>query len=225
MIHDSFLPPLFGRAAPLPGELKELVLFLPAQGGIGIPDLKHEAPEQFKASSKIKALHVDSIVAQRSTSPAREQLREERKREINTQRMATTKSRIDRIDESLSPDLLKAVQQTRNKGASSWLTAIPIEEYGLALNKQEFRDSLCLRYNMALRNLPRHCACGETFTVNHALSCKKGGFVAQKHDTIRDLLTLHIRKVCKNVEKEALLPPLDNEVFNLNPMLQVKKRD
>ena len=53
------------------------------------------------------------------------------------------------------------------------------------------------------------------FTVNHALSCKKGGFVAQRHDTIRDHLTSHISKVCRNVETEPLLQPLDNEVFNL----------
>ena len=44
---------------------------------------------------------------------------EERKREINAQRSAAAKSRIDRIDELLSPDLLQAVQQTRDKGASS----------------------------------------------------------------------------------------------------------
>ena len=107
------------------------------------------------------------------------------------------------------------MQQTRDKGGSSWLNAIPIEEHGLPLNKQEFRDSLCLRYNLPLRNLPSYCACGEVFTVNHALSCKKGGFVAQRHDTIRDLLTSHISKVCRNVETEPLLQPLDNEVFNL----------
>ena len=140
---------------------------------------------------------------------------EERKREINAKRRATAKFRIDRIDESLSPDLLQAVQQTRDKRASSWLSASPIEERGLALNKQEFRDSLCLRYNFPLPNLPCYCACGEMFTVNHALSCKKGGFVAQRHDTIQDLLTSPISKVCKNVETEPLLQPLDNEVFNL----------
>ena len=145
---------------------------------------------------------------------------EERKCEINAKRRAAAKSRIERIDESLSPDLLQAVQQTRDKGASSWLNAIPIEEHGLALNKQEFRDSLCLRYNLPLPNLPSYCACGEMFTVNHAWSCKIGVFVAQRHDTIRDLLTSHISKVCRNVEKEPLLQPLDNEVFNL----QVEKR-
>ena len=63
VIHDTFLPSLFGRAEPLPGELKELVTLSPAQGGIGIPDLKREPPEQFKASSEITAPHVDSIVA------------------------------------------------------------------------------------------------------------------------------------------------------------------
>ena len=72
---------------------------------------------------------------------------EKRKREINAQRRAAVKSRIDRVDKSLSPDLLQSVQQTRDKGASSWLNAIPIE-HGLALNRQEFKDSattsLCL---------------------------------------------------------------------------------
>ena len=213
-IHTSFLPSLFGRAEPLPEELKELVSLSPAQGGIGIPDLKRKSLEQFNASLDITAPHVNSIVTQSSIIPARE-LMEERKHEVNAKRRAAAKSQIERIDKSLSPNLLQAVQQTRDKGASSWLNAIPIEEHGLALNKQEFRDSLCLHYNLPLSNLPSYYACGEMFTVNHALSCKKGGFVAQRHDIIRDLLTSHINKVCRNVETEPLLQPLDNEVFNL----------
>ena len=131
VIHTSFLPSLFGRAEPLPEELKELVSLSPAQGGIGIPDLKRE-------------------------------------------------------------------------GASSWLNAIPIEEHGLALNKQEFRDSLCLRYDLPLPNFPSYCACGEMFTVNHALSCKKGSFVAQRHDTIRDLLITHQQSVQKCGDRATL---------------------
>ena len=99
VIHTSFLPSLFGRAEPLPEELKELVSLSPAQGGIGIPDLKRESLEQFNASLDITAPHVNSIVTQSSTIPARE-LMEERKREINAKRRAAAKSRIDRIDES-----------------------------------------------------------------------------------------------------------------------------
>ena len=98
---------------------------------------------------------------------------EKRKCETNAKRRAAAKSRIDRIDESLSPDLLQVLQQTLDKGASSWLNAIPIEEHGLALNKQEFRDSLCLRYNLPLPNLPSYCACGEMFTVNHGCHVRR----------------------------------------------------
>ena len=168
-----------------------IISLSPALGGIGIPDLKRESLEQFNASLDITAPHVNSMVTQGSTIPARE-LMEERKCEISAKGRAAAKSRIDRIDESLSPDLLQSVQQTRDKGASSWLNAIAIEEHGLALNKQEFRDSLCLHYNPPLPNLPSYCACGEMFTVNHALSCKKEGFLAQRHETIRDLLRSHI---------------------------------
>jgi len=84
--------------------------------------------------------------------------------------------------------------------------------HGLPSNKQEFKDSTCLRCNLPLPYLPTCCACREMLTVNHALSCKKGGFIAQRHDSIRDPLTPQISKVCRT---EPLLQPLDNEVFNL----------
>ena len=116
---------------------------------------------------------------------------------------------------SLSPGLLRLVNQSRDKGASSWLNAMPLADQGLALNKQEFRDSLRLRYGLPLVDLPSHCICGDKFTVGHALSCKKGGFVAQRHDCVRNLLTTFIDKICNNVEIEPRLQPLDNEQFHL----------
>jgi len=82
--------------------------------------------------------------------------------------------RREAIDASLSPSLLRSTMLARDKGASSWLNAVPLEEQGLTLNKQQFRDSLCLRYNLQLADLSSHCACGDRFTVSHALSCKKG---------------------------------------------------
>ena len=60
-----------------------------------------------------------------------------------------------------------------------------------------------------------YCICGDKFTVSHALSCKKGRFVAQRHDGVRNLLTTFIDKICNNVEIEPRLQPLDNERFHL----------
>ena len=140
---------------------------------------------------------------------------EELKRQHQALKTASVKSRMESIDSTLPSNLLRSVNQSRDKGASSWLTAVPLVDQGLVLNKQEFRDSLRLRYNMPLSDLPSKCVCGEKYTVCHALSCKRGGFVAQRHDGVRNLLTSLIGKVCTNVEVEPQLQPLDNERFNL----------
>ena len=54
-----------------------------------------------------------------------------------------------------------SVELASEKGASSWLTTLPVVELGLHLNKSEFCDGLCLRYNWPLRYLPSHCVCGQ----------------------------------------------------------------
>ena len=84
---------------------------------------------------------------------------------------------MESVASTLSSDLLRLVNQSREKGANSWLNAMPLADQSLALNRQEFRDSLCLRYNLPLVDIPSLGVCGDKFTVGHALSCKKGGFV------------------------------------------------
>ena len=82
-----------------------------------------------------------------------------------------------------------------------------------------------LRYNMPLSDLPSKCVCGEKYTVCHTLPCKKGGFVAQRHDSVRNLLTSLIGKVCTNVAVEPQLQPLDNEWFNLKSAVPETRLD
>ena len=48
----------------------------------------------------------------------------------------------------------------------------------------------------------------------------KGSFVVQRHDGIRDLLTSLLSRICKNVEVELHLQPLNNEILNLRSRVQ-----
>ena len=212
VISEVFLPTLFGQEELLPEELHEVITLPPAHGGLGIPALSEETPQQYAASTSITRPHVEAILFQSTSMPASTNVIKNEQQSIKRQ---NAKEKRDRIDESLSANLLTHVEQARDKGASSGLNAIPVEEQDLTLNKEEFRDSLRMRYNMPLSDLPSHCVCWATFSVNHALSCKKGGFVARRHDGARDLLTTLLSRVCNNVETEPKLIPLDNEQFRL----------
>ena len=214
-IDDLLLPTLFGQSEPLPNEVRLLVTLTTAQWGLGMPDLRAEAPQQFAASKSITTAHVDSITSQSTIMAQGESPTEELKRHHQSLKRARDKEKMESIDSTLSPDLLQLVNQSRDKGASSWLNAMPVADQGLALSRQEFKDSQRLRYNLPLVDLTSLCVCGDKFTVDHALSCKKGGFVVQRHDGVRDLLTAFINKVCNNVEIEPRLQPLDNERLHL----------
>ena len=210
-IDDLLLPTIFGQTEPLPSDLRQLLTLTPAQGGLGEPDLRFEAPQQFAASTSITAPHVDSITTQSMVMVGGENSTEELRRQHQALKTASVKLRMEIIDSTLPSDLLRSVNQSRDKGASSWLTGVPLVDQGFVLNKQELRDSLRLRYKMPLSDLPSKRVCGEKYTVCHALSCKKGGFVAQRRDGVRKILTSLIGEVCINVEVEPQLQPLDNE--------------
>ena len=72
------------------------------------------------------------------------------------------------------------------------------------LNKSEFRDAVKLRYEWDVRNMPSVCICEDHFNVDHAMICKRGGFVIQRHNELRDLEAEMLRMVCNGVETEPM---------------------
>ena len=91
------------------------------------------------------------------------------------------------------------------------MPVLPLSLYGFSLNKGEFRDAIRLRYGKELRGLPSQCPCGQKFDVNHALNCKKGGFVIIRHNNIRDFEADLLAEVHRDVEIEPTLQPVEGE--------------
>ena len=114
----------------------------------------------------------------------------------------------------LTPRSLKAVELASEKGASSWLTVIPLKDLGYDLNKREFKDAIKMRYNWEISDLPKTCVCRDAFDVDHAMICRRGGFVIQRHNEIRDLEAELLGTVCKDVEVEPLLQQISGETLN-----------
>ena len=99
----------------------------------------------------------------------------------------------------------KAMELALEKGASAWLTTLPLTEKGFNLHKQAFRDALCLRYGWDPVRLPSTCVCGSAFTVEHSISCSHGAFLRIRHDRVRDLTANLLMEVCHGVEIEPHL--------------------
>ena len=105
------------------------------------------------------------------------------------------------------------MKQSQDTGASSWLNAIPKEDEDWVFSKQEFRDCVRLRYNHPIPDLPSYCVCKDkpVYTVQHAQQCSRGGFINERHDSLRDFFTVLLDKVCNGVKAEPHLTNLSGE--------------
>ena len=106
----------------------------------------------------------------------------EAKSDVHKLRREQAKQESDLLKGKVPPSLQSSMVLAQEKGASSWLTTLPIEEFGFALHKGTFQDALALRYNWQPQHVPSTCACGTKFSVEHALSCPKGGFPSIRHN-------------------------------------------
>ncbi|PFX17666.1 Histone-lysine N-methyltransferase EHMT1 [Stylophora pistillata] len=96
------------------------------------------------------------------------------------------RKRLNDIKSSLTLKTQLAAEIASEKGASNWLTIIPIEEMGFTLNKGEFRDAIKLRYDWEIADKPSSCICCDVFNVDHVMVCRCGGFIIQRHNELRD---------------------------------------
>ena len=114
------------------------------------------------------------------------------------------------LQSQLDQSLKTALALATIRGASACLSALPLSEYGFSLHKAAFHDAVALRYGWPLQRTPSHCACGDAFSVDHALSCPKGGLPSLHHNEIRNLTACLLTEVCHQVQVEPELQPVSN---------------
>ena len=177
--------------------------------GIESPSLVSE--DEYWRSKQITGPLATIIALQGNSLPNDNEVNQLKKEVIKVKTEAL-KQKSDIIDQSVPRDVHRNLLQAREQGASSWLSALPLEKHGFVLNKSEFRDAIALRYNRHIENLPSLCVCGNRFDVTHAMNCKRGGFINARHDSIRDFETSLLTKVCTDVESEPHLLPVTVEM-------------
>ena len=132
---------------------------------------------------------------------------------VRQQRRQQAAQAAENLKPSLSNTRRRAMELASERGTSNWLTSLPIKEFGFCLHKSTFTDALALRNGWTPSRIPMNCACGNTFTVEHALSCPRGGFPTIRHNEIRDVTASLLTEVCHDVMIKPNLQPLTGEAL------------
>ena len=127
---------------------------------------------------------------------------------VYTEKRSRLKQSAKNIQEQLPAPLQRSMELSQEKGASTWLTALPIDNHGFALHKTAFPDALSLRYGWAIKNSPSHCSCDHAFSIAHALSCR---YPSIRHNEVRDITASLLTEVCHDVSIVPHLQPITGE--------------
>ena len=176
IIRAKFIPALCG--GPAPNDTLRDLLALPCRlGGLDIVNPTNMAEFEYSASTEVTAPILQSVLSQEGVYTY-ETLADQLSAiaDVKKRKRSYLCSTASQLKSTLPPDLQRAMDLSQEKGASNWLTTLPVEEFGFHLHKGAFRDALALRYGWPLHNSPATCSCGSHFTVEHALSCPKGGY-------------------------------------------------
>ena len=193
-IRTKFIPVILGGKYQ-PNELDRDIYSLPTKhGGLAIFNPAEMCDSEYKYSLAATNPLVDTIITQDITISTEHNLKiteeiRKAKRDITVHKKQQHLIKLCQLKHKCTLMAAKNLDILCEKGSSSWLTALPLKEFGFVLNKQEFSDALLLRYNHPLQGVPKVCACSKPNSVDHALICKKEDLCL--YVTIRSVICRH----------------------------------
>ena len=212
LIRTKLIPAILG-GHDVTDEMRK-ILRLPARmGGMGFLDPSEESEWEYENSKVVTAQISEAIYEQMPHLDIDVAAQEAVMKDLRRRKEDRWKERHEQVRDALDERMRRVIELASEKGASTWLTSIPLKSYGFRLNKQQFQDALCMRYDLRLADVPRTCACGNEYSINHCLTCKRGGYVIIRHNVVRDTLAEILREVCKDVKVEPQLLPVTGEVL------------
>ena len=199
-IRCQLLPTLIGQCA-FTDEFRNLISLPTRLGGLRILNPLSTADSQFNSSLIITVPLVSSIIlsSNQSISTILADI-SQRKADVRKDRRLQLSTLAQELHSVFPSSLQRCLDVAGEKGASTWLTTLPLSIHGFALNKGAFRDALCLRYGW--------------IPVDHCFNCKCGGFPSIDHNEVRDITAHLLTEVCHDVLIEPPLQELSGEALS-----------
>ena len=108
----------------------------------------------FEASLKLTSTLVDTIAIQDNTQLVDIFKIMHAKKSIQQSNREHQEIEAQAVYDKLNPQLKRCVNLAKEKGASLWLSVLPLDDHGFSLHKGGFRDTICLWYGWMPPNIP-----------------------------------------------------------------------
>ena len=144
-IRNIFIPAITGGHECTDVE-RELLSLPPRLGGLGIINPVKNVEKEFLNSCKLTESLTSHIVNQAIGERIDENEIYKLRREISKLRLDDQRKKQSKILDCLEEPEKRRIEMAQEKGASNWLSSLPIQAKGFSLNKQEFFDAIALRY-------------------------------------------------------------------------------
>ena len=157
VIRCTLLPLLAGTSPAL----HDLFTSPPRWGGLGIFNPSEQCDHEYSASVQITEPLAQCIGYHQNVNYFGVKMEQIiRKSGIQSARQSHYSTVSSSIRANLNHFLYLAVDLATTKGASSWLSVLPLAKHGFVLHKLALHDALALHCGWPLSRTPSHCACG-----------------------------------------------------------------
>ena len=131
------MPAILGREE-ISDELRD-ILNLPARmGGMGFLNPRAEAEKEYKNSILATSKLTEAIFNQDTQFQTDEESLKQVSKEIAKSKEKWWVEHKNKLQDGMRDETKQIIQLASEKGASTWLTSLPLKKYGFRLNKQQF---------------------------------------------------------------------------------------
>ena len=138
-IHQRFLPTLTAQM-PFSQGMRKLVSLPTRLGGLNITNPVETANWQMKAS-KVITCPLKTLIIEQSDEPVHPDSIKSAKHFVSQERRHIQAARVEQVCNEIPDALKRSRDLAAEKGASTWLTVLPLKDRRFNLTKQEFHDA------------------------------------------------------------------------------------
>ena len=190
VIRTEFIPAITGgdtRGINCSDLERKLLSFPPELGELGIPLFRETAEKEYKFFTTISKDLTSRIANQHCQHQSNENVNQT-KNKVKPMKLQHHQEQLNELHLKFSGQQKRLNELSHEQGTSSWLTTSPILDEGYDLTKQFFKDLIRIWYGWILTRLSTNCECITKCNIQHALSCKKGGFISLRHNHLRNIM-------------------------------------